>query len=66
MFLTPEEVHDLTGYQTPARQIKWLRANNYPYEVGGDRQPKVLRSLVVTRLGGVVETTTPEPKLHLS
>jgi hypothetical protein len=65
MFLTPAEIEDLTGYQMPARQIKWLKANHYPFEVGGDRKPKVLRSFVASRLGGVVEPEIPEPKLHL-
>ena len=65
MFLEPEEIEALTGYKTPRRQIKWLQANGYPHEIGGDKLPKVLRSLVVSRLGGVVETQTPEPKLHL-
>ncbi|MCU7850135.1 MAG: DUF4224 domain-containing protein [Candidatus Thiodiazotropha sp. (ex Lucinoma kastoroae)] len=66
MFLNPQEVAELTGYQGPKRQIKWLIANEYPYEVGGDKQPKVLRSLVVSRLGGMVEHAPQEPKLHLT
>jgi hypothetical protein len=68
MFLTPEEVKELTGYQAAAWQAKWLKSNGFPFEIGGDKRLKVLRATVVSRLGGVVENTdrVREPKLHLS
>lgn len=51
MFMTPEEVADLTGYQKPSAQIRWLDAEKFGYVVGGDGQPKVLREVVLSRLG---------------
>ena len=65
MFLEPKELHNLTGFKYAAKQIRWLQENGYIYEVGGDGKPKVLRSYVVTRMGGVVEPQSPGPKLHL-
>ena len=51
MFMTPEEVADLTGYQKPSAQIRWLEAERFGYVVGGDGHPKVLREVVLSRLG---------------
>ena len=65
LFLNSVEIKDLTGYPQPARQIRWLRENQYPFEVGGDKKPKVLRGHVVSRLGGVIKQIDQEPKLHL-
>ncbi len=36
MFLTAEEVADLTGYKKPGAQIKWLTAERYGFAVGGE------------------------------
>jgi hypothetical protein len=41
MFLTKDEVADLTGHARPAIQSRWLRTNCVPFIVGGDGQPKV-------------------------
>ena len=67
LLLTADEVADLTGYQKPAAQVRWLLENGLPYLLGGDGKPKVLRSLVVRRLGGEVESGPPvrEPQLRL-
>lgn len=65
MFLTPEEVVGLTGYQKPSAQIKWLSAEKFGYVVGGDGHPKVLRDVVLSRLGSV-KSSRKEPKLRLT
>ena len=65
MFLTKEELISLSGKQKPCAQIRWLRAENIPHIVGGDGKPKVLRDLLVARLGGNTQTRT-EPKLRLA
>lgn len=65
MLLSPEEIAELTGYCYPSKQTTWLRENGYIYEVGGDGKPKLLRTYVYSGLGGVVEQSSPEPKLHL-
>lgn len=62
MFLTAAELADLTGYVRPSAQVRWLRANGYRFEIGGDGLPKVLRSAVTAKLGG----SLPEPRLRLA
>ena len=44
MFLTPDEVAELTGYQQQSRQVRWLRDRRYPFDLGADGKPRVLRS----------------------
>ena len=65
MFLTPEEVADLTGYQKPSAQMRWLTAEKFGFVVGGDGHPKVLRDVVLSRLGAV-RSSRKEPQLMLS
>lgn len=65
MFLTPKEVADLTGYQKPSAQIRWLEGERFGYVIGGDGHPKVLRDVVLSRLGGV-RSKKREPQLMLS
>ncbi len=67
MFLSGAELRDLTGYQKPSAQKRWLEAQAISFLVGGDGLPKVLRSVVVARLGGsfAVSTTYREPRLRL-
>lgn len=52
MFLTREEVAELTGYQKPGYQQRWLDAEKFGYLVDSDGHPKVLREIVLQRLGG--------------
>ena len=63
MFLTAEEVADLTGYRKPSAQLKWLEAERYGYAIGGDGHPKVLREVVISRLGGIQSKKGPQPRL---
>lgn len=63
MFMTAEEVADLTGYSKPSAQIKWLKAEKYGFAVGGDGRPKVLREVVIGRLGGIQKRKGPELRL---
>lgn len=65
MFLTKEEVAALTGYTKPYAQIRWLDAERFGYVVGGDGQPKVLREVVLARLGAQ-QKKGREPELRLS
>ncbi len=66
MLLSKDELVELTGYKYPSKQIAWLRENRFPFTVGGDRRPKVLRSAVVSMLGGVVEKAVEKPTLRLN
>ena len=44
MFLTTEELRDLTGYQKPALQLRWLAENGYSFDVRCDGRPVVSRT----------------------
>lgn len=54
LFLTPEELAELTGYTSPRSQRKWLDANGYRYAVNANNRPKVARAHLLSRLGGAV------------
>lgn len=65
MFLSDSEVVELTGYAKPSAQARWLISNGFPFLVGGDNKLKVLRSLVLERLGGNLTLGEKEPQLRL-
>jgi hypothetical protein len=44
MFLDRAELIDLTERKTNQGQMKWLRANCWPFAVGANGRPKVLRA----------------------
>lgn len=50
LFLSREELKDLTDLKNPSAQIKWLKNNSYPFETSASGKPKVLRSFVISRL----------------
>lgn len=58
MFLTADEVEDLTGLKRPSAQAHWLRANGWPVETDAAGRPKVLRSVVEARMGAVMSQPT--------
>lgn len=55
LFLTQDEVHELTGYRLHARQRKWLDSHGYLYERSATGRPIVLRAHVTQRLNVAVE-----------
>lgn len=62
MFLTNEELIELTGYKKAAYMPRWLKKNGYRFEIGADGWPKVLRTSVITKLGGSMAHR--EPRLN--
>ena len=44
MFLTTEQLRELTGYQKPALQRYWLAEHGYSFDVRCDGRPVVSRS----------------------
>ncbi|MFO3723976.1 DUF4224 domain-containing protein [Pseudomonas sp. HLMP] len=60
MFMTPDEVADMTGYLRPKDQVRWLEKWKFGYVIGADGKPKVLRQVVLARLGGHAEKKGPE------
>lgn len=55
LFLTAEELRDLTGYQKPGRQIAWLRAQGFTFRIAADGHPRVDRSHYLKLMGGMIE-----------
>ena len=53
LFLTHDELKDLTDLKNPSAQIRWLKNHSYPFETGASGKPKVLRSLLIERLQSV-------------
>lgn len=64
MFMTQEEVVELTGRVRASAQIRWLDEHLFGYVVGADGRPKVLREIVLSRLGASRQQKK-EPKLNL-
>ncbi|MFA9439452.1 DUF4224 domain-containing protein [Uliginosibacterium sp. sgz301328] len=64
MWLTKEELQEMTDLQRPDAIRRWLTENGYAYEVSARGWPKVLRSLVESRLGGI-RKEPKRPRLHL-
>ncbi|GAC1610822.1 MAG: hypothetical protein NVS3B3_20580 [Aquirhabdus sp.] len=52
MFLSKEEIKELTGYAYASKQIEWLRNHQWKFEVNAQQIPKVARSYCEVRMGG--------------
>lgn len=63
MFLTQEDIKELTDRQRPADQIKWLTDHGWPFEVSAIGRPKVAIEEFNRRMltGGAKRTKNPEP-----
>ena len=61
MFLAPDQLADLTGYQRHADQRKWLAARGWVFEVAATGRPIVSAAYAEQRLGGAV---SPAPTLQ--
>lgn len=51
MFLTGNELLELTGRSRPSAQIRWLRQNGFEVLQRADGRPLVLRSAIAARMG---------------
>lgn len=58
MFLTKQELHDLTGYALSAWQRRWLDKHGYIYEVSATGAVKVLRSFVERKMNSAAPVET--------
>jgi len=63
MFLTNQEISELTGLRRPSAQIRWFKNRGWPFEISALGNPKVLRVVAIARLGGSPQNE--EPKLRL-
>lgn len=43
LFLTRDELHELTGLQQAAAQRRWLETHGWRYEIAANGRPKVAR-----------------------
>jgi hypothetical protein len=50
MFLSPDELLELTDYRRAADQIRWLTDHGWKFEVGATGRPKVLRAEAERRM----------------
>lgn len=50
MFLTGDELYDLTGYKLASSQCRWLESRGYPFETNASGKPRVLRAYIQQRL----------------
>jgi len=57
MFLTNEEICELTGYKRHTAQCRWLADRGYRFEVNSLGRPVVLVSIVERRLQPSGRTT---------
>jgi len=66
LFLSKDELRELTGYQIPSAQKRWLTRKKLPYMTGADGMPRVLRQALLARykIQSPQEEATHEPRLH--
>lgn len=46
MFLTPDELRELTGYRTASAQIRWLTQNGVKHWIAATGRPVVPRAAI--------------------
>ena len=49
MFLTSDQLQDLTGYKSAKKQVAWLSANGYRFDRRADGRPVVLLQQLLER-----------------
>jgi hypothetical protein len=60
--LTEEEVANLTGLKSRARQIKWLQDRGWKYAQAAGGRPIIGREYLRYKLGGVKPKAEPAPQ----
>lgn len=53
IFLTKEEVTELTGYKIPKLQCQWLKDRGWIFERNRNNRPIIGRTYAKSRLGGI-------------
>lgn len=62
MFLTRDELRELSGYKRRSDIARWLQEQRYPFELDKDDWPKVPRMAVEARF----QVRAGGPKLRLA
>ena len=50
MFLTKEDLNELTDFKTAHAQCRWLTEHGYPFDKSASGKPKVLKTYIEQRL----------------
>ena len=58
IFLSQDEIRQLTDLKIPKAQMRWLQKNAYPFEIAASGKPKVLREYVMNKLLSLPLTAT--------
>jgi hypothetical protein len=62
VFLTADQLHELTGFRRPSAQIRWLRDNHWAFAVRADGKPSVAeREFEAQMCTGQKAAATDEP-----
>jgi hypothetical protein len=64
VFLTPDELCELSGCKQPKKIMAWLDREGYRYRVNAKGWPSVLREVVILDLQG--QTAPRRPQLRLA
>lgn len=65
MFLTPDELVELTGYKRKSRQITWLQQARLRHFVAAGGTPRVLRTELEQPMSGRTPRREHIPRLEL-
>lgn len=65
MFLTPEQIIELTDRKRAPEQIQWFTDHGYRFDVGASGRPKVLLAEVERHLLSIDKYKGKMPRLHL-
>ena len=65
LFLTPDELVELTGYRRKSAQIAWLSTHGWRFAVSAGGYPRVARAYLERRMvarspGPAVESAAPD------
>jgi hypothetical protein len=60
MFLTEDQLQELTGYRQPKAQVTWLQKNGVRHYVRADGRPKVPTAAIESPDGVVPSVVLPD------
>lgn len=49
MFLSTDQLAEMTGYRAHGKQARWLAENGYMFDIRSDGRPNVLHQQVIER-----------------
>lgn len=61
MFLTEEELFELTGYRMASKQVKHLKAQRIPFHVNRAGHPRVARAVFEGGVAKAAQAAQPKP-----